>query len=85
MDAERLAREPAMPAPAPEEDDGHVETVEEVKAKMAAAQKAMNEGIANTDAKVQKMAEENAQMPNFSALANLHGTISNMGKMRKRK
>ena len=24
-------------------------------------------------------------MPNFSALANLHGTISNMGKMRKKK
>ena len=85
MDAERLAREPAMPEPKPEEDDGHVETVEEVKAKMAAAQKAMNEGIANTETKVQKMAEENAQMPNFSALANLHGTISNMGKMRKRK
>jgi hypothetical protein len=24
-------------------------------------------------------------MPNFSALADLHGSLSNMGKMRKRK
>jgi len=28
-----------------EEDDGHVETVEEVKAKMAAAQAAMDQGL----------------------------------------
>jgi len=32
-----------------EEDDGHLETVEEAKAKMAAAQKAMDEGIAASD------------------------------------
>lgn len=31
------------------------------------------------------MAQETADMPDFGALANLHGTISNMGKMRKRK
>ena len=31
------------------------------------------------------MAQENADMPDFGALANLHGTISNMGKMRKKK
>ena len=30
------------------------------------------------------MAQESADMPNFGALANLHGTISNMGKMRKK-
>jgi alkylhydroperoxidase/carboxymuconolactone decarboxylase family protein YurZ len=29
------------------------------------------------------MAQENADMPDFGALANLHGTIANMGKMRK--
>ena len=55
LDAERLAREPVNTEPVKQtEDDGHLETVEEVKAKMAAAQKAMNEGIANTDAKIQK-------------------------------
>lgn len=31
------------------------------------------------------MAQENASMPNFSALADVHSTLSNMGKMRKRK
>jgi hypothetical protein len=30
------------------------------------------------------MAQEVGQMPDFGALANLHGTISNMGKMRKK-
>ena len=29
------------------------------------------------------MSQENADMPDFGALANLHGTIANMGKMRK--
>jgi hypothetical protein len=29
------------------------------------------------------MSQENADMPNFGALANLHGSLSNMGKMRK--
>ena len=43
--------EPAVPAePVKQtEDDGHVETVEEVKAKMEAAQKAMDAGIAGTE------------------------------------
>ena len=31
------------------------------------------------------MAEEQANMPNFGALADLHGSLSNMGKMRKKK
>lgn len=34
-------------------DDGHEETVEEVKAKMAALQKGMDEGIAATDQKIE--------------------------------
>ena len=41
-----------------EEDDGHIETVEEAKAKMAAAQKAIEEGIAATDSKIQKENED---------------------------
>lgn len=52
LDAERLANEPPPEPVKQEEDDGHIETVEEVKAKMAAAQKAMNEGIANTETKI---------------------------------
>jgi hypothetical protein len=31
------------------------------------------------------MSQENASMPNFGALADLHGSISNMGHMRKLK
>jgi hypothetical protein len=53
MEQEQLAREPALPEPSKEEDDGHEETVEEVRAKMAAAQKAMDEGLAATDQRVQ--------------------------------
>jgi hypothetical protein len=29
------------------------------------------------------MAQESASMPNFGALADVHGTIAHMGKMRK--
>lgn len=49
-----MASEPAQPAEPvkQEEDDGHIETVEEAKAKMEAAQKAMDEGIAATDMKI---------------------------------
>ena len=86
LDAEKMAREPVNTEPVKQtEDDGHLETVEEVKAKMAAAQKAMNEGIANTENKIQTQQKDLDSMPNFGALADLHGTISNMGKMRKKK
>jgi hypothetical protein len=81
-----MAAEPAVTEPVKqEEDDGHLETVEEAKAKMEAAQKAMNEGIAATDQRVANMQKEAENMPNFSALADVHSTLSNMGKMRKRK
>jgi len=82
-----MAAEPAVPDQPvkQEEDDGHLETVEEAKAKMEAAQKAMNEGIAATDQRVANMQKEAENMPNFSALADVHSTLSNMGKMRKRK
>lgn len=51
MEQEQMANEPATPLEPvkQEEDDGHIETVEEAKAKMEAAQKAMEEGIAATD------------------------------------
>jgi len=45
-----MAREPALPPPPI--DDGHEETVEEVKAKMAAAQAQMDQGLADTDNRV---------------------------------
>ena len=45
----------------------------------------MNAGLANTEQRVQKMAEENAQMPDFGALSNLTGSLQNMGKSRKKK
>lgn len=86
MEQAQLAAMPATPPPVKqEEDDGHVETVEEVKAKMAAAQAAMDQGLQETDNRVAQMNQEAASMPNFGALADLHGSISNMGKMRKQK
>lgn len=83
LQAEELANAPP-PEPVKEEDDGHEETVEEVRAKMAALQKGMDDGIAATDARVEKMQQEIGDMPDFGALANLHGSIANMGKMRKK-
>jgi hypothetical protein len=43
----------------------------------------MDEGLAQTDARADQRAKEMADMPDFGALANLHSSISNMGKMRK--
>ena len=87
MEQERLANEPATPAEPvkQEEDDGHIETVEEAKAKMEAAQKAMEEGIAATDQKIQQENVDQANMPNFGALADLHGSLSNMSNSKKKK
>ena len=45
----------------------------------------MEQGIAETDNRVARMNQEASDMPNFSALANMHDSLSNMGKMRKRK
>lgn len=82
-----MANEPATPAEPvkQEEDDGHLETVEEAKAKMEAAQKAMDEGLAQTDQRVANMQKEADQMPNFGALADLHSSLSGMSKARKNK
>ena len=43
----------------------------------------MDQGLAETDRRVEQMNQETADMPNFGALANLHGSLSNMSKMRK--
>lgn len=45
----------------------------------------MDESLAASDQRVANMEKENGDLPNFSALADLHGSISNMGKMRKTK
>ena len=45
----------------------------------------MDEGSANTENRVTSMAQETASMPNFGALADMHSSLSNMGKMRKKK
>jgi hypothetical protein len=45
VEAKINAPQAPEPEPVPEKDDGHEETVEEVKAKMAACQQAMDEGI----------------------------------------
>jgi len=58
--------------------------VAEAKAEMAVAQKKMDEGMAATEARVTDMAQENASMPDFGALANVHSTLSNMTTMRKK-
>lgn len=56
MEQAQLAAMPATPPPVKqEEDDGHIETVEEVKAKMAAAQAAMDQGLQETDNRVAQM------------------------------
>jgi hypothetical protein len=52
---------------------------------MAIAQKAMEDGIAATDSKIEKQNEDIKNMPNFGALADLHGSLSNMSNMRKKK
>ena len=82
-----MANEPPVPEQAvqQEEDDGHLETVEEAREKMAAAQKAMEDGIAATDTKLAKQNDDIKNMPNFGALADLHGSLSNMSNMRKKK
>ena len=85
-EAEELAKAPVDTGPVKqEEDDGHLETVEEVRAKMKAAQEQMNAGLAQTEQRVANMNEESQQMPDFGALANLQGSMSNMGKSRKKK
>jgi hypothetical protein len=50
-DAELAAHPPPV---VEEKDDGHVETVEEVKAKMAAAQQAMDAGMSHVNAQAEE-------------------------------
>ena len=51
---------------------------------MAALQKGMDEGLAATDQRAEQMTKEMGEMPDFGALANLHGSISNMSRNRKK-
>lgn len=56
MQQEELANQPAGPPPPDPTDDGHEETVEEVKARMAQLQSNMNDGLQATEERVQQMA-----------------------------
>ena len=66
-------------ASAKETDDGHEETVEEVKAKMKQAQAAMDAGINNAEQQSNAMNVEMGSTPNFGALADMTNTIGRMG------
>jgi hypothetical protein len=58
-----------------QEDDGHIETVEEVKAKMKKLSENMNADLAAVDNRAQQQSE----MPDMSALTTITGTIHKMG------
>ena len=78
-----LAQEDALHKDEPvkqEEDDGHIETVEEVKAKMKALSDNMNQNLAAVDSRAQASQEEQAAMPDMSALTNVTSTIHSMGQ-----
>jgi len=78
----KIANRPDVEAEAPPpepEDDGHVETVEEVKLKMAKAQETMNAGLAAADQRAAQAEKESAMMPAFGALATMTDTIHSMG------
>ena len=70
--------EPAQKEPEPV-DDGHVETVEEVKAKMKAAQAQMDADINNANAAADQRNQESAMMPDMGALSNMANSIHKMG------
>lgn len=81
-DAELAAHPPPV---VEEKDDGHVETVEEVKAKMAAAQQAMDAGMSQVNAQAAERQKQEAMMPDMGALATITGTIHSMsGSQNKR-
>lgn len=66
-------------APTPEpEDDGHEETVEEVRAKMKLAQEQMNADIQATDQRAAQSAAEMSSMPDMGALTSITSTIHSM-------
>ena len=45
----------------------------------------MEDGIAATDKKIERETQDVANQPNFGALADLHGSLSNMSNSRKKK
>lgn len=80
-----MAEEMQPVTPEPIVDDGHEETVEEVKAKMAAAQQAMDAGLASVNQQADQRAKEAEMMPDMSALSNITGTIHKMGMSQKQR
>ena len=83
-----MAQEDALHKDEPvkqEEDDGHIETVEEVKAKMKILSENMNSNLAAVDTRAQASQEEQAAMPDMSALTTFTSTIHSMsGSQAKR-
>lgn len=75
-----MAQMDANPEPVKqEEDDGHIETVEEVKAKMKALSENMNASLNKVNNQASQRAQDEASMPDFSALTTVTGTIHKMG------
>ena len=67
-------------APPPEpEDDGHVETVAEVKLRMKQVQDTMNANLAEADNRANQAEKETAMMPDMGALSAMTDTIHSMG------
>ena len=75
MRNQMIAQMPAEPVKQ-EEDDGHVETVEEVKARMKKLSENMNADLEATNHRADQSA---AEMPDMSALTTMTGSIHRMG------
>lgn len=76
----------ANPPPVVEEkDDGHVQTVEEVKAQMAAAQQAMDAGMSHVNAQAEERQKQEAMMPDMGALTTITSTIHSMGSSQNKR
>jgi hypothetical protein len=73
------------PEPVPEKDDGHEETVEEVKAKMAAAQQAMDEGINHVSKQAEERAKQEEMMPDMNALTSMGGSLHRMSQSKNQR
>ena len=69
------AQMPAEPVQQ-EEDDGHIETVEEVKARMKKLSENMNADLEGVNTRAQ---QSEADMPDMSALTTMTGSIHRMG------
>ena len=75
MRNQMAAQMPAEPVQQ-EEDDGHIETVEEVKARMKKLSENMNADLEGVNTRAQ---QSEADMPDMSALTTMTGSIHRMG------